>query len=110
MKITRRQLRRIIKEGLNAVLKEGYHFGESDSWEVSVNVDYNKDPVLTWNIASKTSSGADSVLDGDSEELRLKTLYSGIEKIIKDRGLDSDEADDLKKAYYEAEDSFKRDR
>ena len=110
MRITKNQLRRIIREGIKASLKEGYHFGESDSWEVSVNVDYNKDPVVTWNIAAKTSSGADSVLSGDSERLKLKSLYSGIEKVIADRGLDSDEADDLKKAYYKAEDSFESER
>ena len=110
MKITKRQLRRIIREGLRVSLLEGYHHGESDSWEVSVNVDYNKDKVVTWNISSKTSSGADSVLSGDSEKLKLNTLYSGIQKVIEDRDLDSDEADDLKKAYYEAEDSFQSER
>jgi len=110
MRITKSQLRRIIREGIKATLEEGHHFGESDSWEVSVNVDYNKDPVVTWNIASKTSSGADSVLSGDSERLKLNSLYSGIEKVIKDRDLDPDEADDLKKAYYEAEDSFQSER
>ena len=110
MKITKGQLRRIIRESLRASLNEGHHHGAGENWEVSVEVDYNKDKVVTWNIASKTSSGAESVLSGDSEKLKLDTLYAGIQKVIEDKDLDSSEADDLRKAYSEAEDSFRSER
>lgn len=110
MKILKAEFRQIVKEELVTALREGYHHGASDSWEVSINVDYDKDKIVTWNIASKTSSGADSVLSGDSDRLRLDTLEKGVQKIIEDYGLDVDQADDLKNAYFEAEESFRRER
>mgnify|MGYP003150362639 FL=1 len=110
MKFTKKQLKRLIKEELAAVLREGYHHGESDSWEVDINVDYNKEPILTWGIGLKTSTGVNSTLEGSSESLNTDTLENAIRQIIKTERLDVDEADDLKDAFYKAEESFRRER
>ena len=100
MRITKNQLRTIIKEEMKRVLNEGFHSGEQGEWEVVIELDYNKEPAVEWNIRRQ----GDTILKGSDEQLDLNSLKVAIKKLQQKYPDDTETLDD---AYSEASDSFK---
>tara|TARA_Y100000310_G_scaffold313217_1_gene361307 strand:- start:359 stop:679 length:321 start_codon:yes stop_codon:yes gene_type:complete len=101
MKITKSQLKEIIKEELKRVLSEGWHQGINDEWGVQIEVDYNRDPVLEWTI----DRGQSEVARGNDASLRPNTLEAAVEKIL-NKISDSESQEKLRSAYSEAMESL----